>query len=289
MWTTSNVYDYHGWPPLAGQALVPPPTSHSNPLSRSGSAATGQSSSSTGNAAPTNGIPTANSQAVLDRFAAVYIPQWLRDVNRSAPGYVVSPDTTDQQDLVAYAEAVYPKKLLDEFNRAETVQEKEISDIVAYKQGRFTGRIFKRSGDEAASHEYAVKFLQLQFAEHAARKVDLAAADLYQFTIEPVEIPGLPHIFSLRAPPIREGYPAVDPNDVVVLRQLRPEMNWWQGIEFVATVHATRRAQGVILLRCKELKMYWETGVFNASFRPQGTSGGVLACYDRSNDFTVDF
>lgn len=64
----------------------------------------------------------------------------------------------------------------------------------------------------------------------------------------------------------------LDISDTVLLRQLVPEQHTWQGIEFVASVWAVKRAQATIVLRCDALHSLRGSMTFNVQFRPQGNS-----------------
>lgn len=202
----------------------------------------------------------------LDRFASVYVSKWLLEVNSALPIHVYLPDTSHTQDLTAYAESIYPKKLIDDMYTLEQREEREISDLLA--QGNSNLPHFAEAAQR--QHAYVKRFLPLQFMEHAARKEDLAQANLYNVPLEPFKDTNTLHLYKLQAPAIREGWPPLEPNDVVHLRQLRPGVRRWQGIEFVATVHATRRVQGFVILKCQALAQHIETMHFNVTFRPQG-------------------
>ena len=63
----------------------------------------------------------------------------------------------------------------------------------------------------------------------------------------------------------------LDIGDTLLLRQLYPEHQTWEGTEYVASVWAVRRAQATIILRCDALLIHrFSSMVFNVQFRPQG-------------------
>lgn len=90
----------------------------------------------------------------------------------------------------------------------------------------------------------------------------------------------IPHatLYVLQARSIREGWPPVDLGDRVELRQLRPNINAWQGLRFFATVDAVNRAKGEVMLRCDGLRGYEESMIFNVIWAVQGecTESGKL-------------
>ena len=76
------------------------------------------------------------------------------------------------------------------------------------------------------------------------------------------------------------GYPMLDIGDRILLRQLVPEQESWDKIEYEASVWAVKRAQATIILRCDALYDHRASMVFNVQFRPQGR---VLALRFRLN------
>lgn len=96
--------------------------------------------------------------------------------------------------------------------------------------------------------------------------LQLKQANLYHVDIL-VKPDGL---YILEARSIREGWPPVDLGDLVELRQLRPELQSFQGIVFEASVASINRARGSVTLRCDGLRSYQESLVFNVIWKPQG-------------------
>lgn len=62
----------------------------------------------------------------------------------------------------------------------------------------------------------------------------------------------------------------LDIGDTILLRQLYPETQAWEGVEYVASVWAVKRAQATIILRCDALHDHRFSMIFNVQFRPQG-------------------
>lgn len=62
----------------------------------------------------------------------------------------------------------------------------------------------------------------------------------------------------------------MDLGDRVELRQLRPNVQSWQGLRFFASVDAVNRAKGEVILRCDGLRGYEESGLFNVIWQVQG-------------------
>ena len=243
-----------------------PPTSVHSPTFDTGSGAFAHAGSALGaffEVEGNSGTYQQVSKDGMDRFASVYIPQWLRQVNTSRAVQTILPDDgSRKQNILAYPEHIYPKSLLEAFERAERQAEKAIS---------YSGPLEKlgvrdakgaspeaASGNEAPDTKYASKLVKLQVNEHSARKVELNSANLYNVPLTQYELPPAaptsaastssngtgPHrsvspvkLYKLQVPALREGYPMLDVSDVVLLRQLRPEQKSWQGIEFVASVY----------------------------------------------------
>ena len=226
-----------------------------------------------------SGKPSASSVALagMDRFASVYIPAWLLAVNDSSPSQFLAPSSPRKQDLQAYAENIYPKALLDRIVKSEVIAKAEIEKVLA----RLSSDMPKLDDISKESHAYAKRLLILQFKEHAQRWADLAKAALFAVSLEPYTEAGLPHLYKLSAPAIREGWPPLESNDAVHLRQLRPNQRTWQRVEFVATVYSTKRVQGIVILKCEALHDYIEHMIFNVTFRPQGTSSvSILSTFN---------
>ena len=242
-----------------------PPTSVHSPTFDTGSGAFAHAGSATGaffEVEGNSGTYQQVSKDGMDRFASVYIPQWLRYVNSSQPSQTILPDDgSRKQNILAYPEHIYPKSLLDAFDKAERQAEKAVSCSgpleklgVHDAKGAAAGAA---SSNEAPDTKYASKLVKLQVNEHSARKVELNSANLYNVPLTQYELPpaaststastasngtGPQHsvspvkLYKLQVPALREGYPMLDVSDVVLLRQLRPELKAWQGIEFVASV-----------------------------------------------------
>lgn len=132
----------------------------------------------------------------------------------------------------------------------------------------------KASLEELSPAAYARHWLPLQQAEYTARGLQLQQAALYGVPLRPrPRHPGEPvgpPLYTLEARSIREGWPPVDLGDVLSIRQLRPQYQSWQGLEFHASVAGINRAAGEVLLRCDGLLQYQESMVFNVVWRVQG-------------------
>ena len=80
------------------------------------------------------------------------------------------PETSRKQDLRDYAEEIFPKKLLDEYDAHEKTAESRISRA---------GVLQKVDTGSAVDPHYASKMTRLQLLEHQQRKKDLTSAALY--------------------------------------------------------------------------------------------------------------
>lgn len=233
----------------------------------------------------------------LSRFAELYVPVWLRRVNADRPQYVVprskaeafsvrpspcplvSLPESDASFLAAQIEysevhdALYPPRLIHHLG---VIERKNHERLLKEHYGRATsqGRFPARPAPLAlAPATYAHHWLPLQQAEYTARALQLQQAALYAVPLRPVaphpgDPPG-PPLYMLEARSIREGWPPVDLGDILNLRQLRPNFQSWQGLEFEASVAGINRAAGEVLLRCDSLMGYQEAMVFNVVWRVQ--------------------
>lgn len=257
--------------PYTSTSAHTPSGSASAPLSRSTSATT-PPVAPVGDLTPGQKDDQIRQSNKLDRFAAVYVSKWLLDVNAAQPRQTIVPENSRSQDVFAYADAIYPKALLDEYN----VQEELASGRTASTMHLPTSKL---AGADAVDLGYAAKLTGLQVAEHRQRKQDLALAAQFKVPLEIYNADdthgsklGTKGLYQLTIPALREGWPALDINDVVLLRQVYPVQQDWQGIEFVATVWAVQRARATIILKCDALHRNRVSMLFNIQFRPQGES-----------------
>lgn len=129
--------------------------------------------------------------------------------------------------------------------------------------------ILQNANDDKA---WGAHWLGLLREEYTTRIDLLAACCLYsvKLTLLP-PAPGLPPLFALEAPSIRENYPPISLDHRVYLRQLRPELHCGQGYAFEASIWNINRVAGVLTLRCDALSHdgMWETGIFNVCWQPQ--------------------
>lgn len=209
----------------------------------------------------------------LDRFATVYVPQILRDISNAHPSRVEHPRDVPLQDPLEYAKAIYPQNLLDTILSEKSSAEKQMSSetILNDIEPIHLEKLCNSSLDET----YAKKLLKMQNVEFLQRQDDLSSSTLYNVNISAAIKEDIPSgLFKLEAPEIREGYPALDINDVVFLRHIRgsPTSVVWDGVLYIASVQAVQRAAGIVIVKCPAIiqLVHSSTQSFIVSFEPQG-------------------
>ncbi|KWU42116.1 P-loop containing nucleoside triphosphate hydrolase protein [Rhodotorula sp. JG-1b] len=262
--------------PSAQHTFVPPPMQHM----------TGVPAPPQTNAVQPEQVPKLERPPGLSRFAELYVPMWLRRVNADPPVAVIPRSAAEafNIDHSTLHDSLYPPQLLHHLNEIERRNRVRISDMTK-KTDTLAGHGFKSAlaahgfkSPKAALEElspaaYARHWLPLQQAEYTARGLQLQQAALYGVPLRPrPRHPGEPvgpPLYTLEARSIREGWPPVDLGDVLSIRQLRPQYQSWQGLEFHASVAGINRAAGEVLLRCDGLLQYQEAMVFNVVWRVQ--------------------
>ncbi|GAA6027874.1 hypothetical protein JCM8097_001759 [Rhodosporidiobolus ruineniae] len=211
----------------------------------------------------------------LSRFAEKYVPMWLRNVNASMPHAIVprSPAEAFSIDYAPIHETLFPNRLLSLLSDIEGRNVRRVHQALAQLnyspiRGTSTSPI-----PPLTPTNYALHFIPLLQAEWQARSLQLQQAALYAAPLRPVprhpsEPPGPPN-YILEAKSIREGWPPVDLGDALTLRQLQPEHQTWQGLEFTASVAGINRAAGEVILRCDSLFFYQQSLVFNVMWKVQ--------------------
>ncbi|GAA5969919.1 hypothetical protein JCM11641_008085 [Rhodosporidiobolus odoratus] len=227
-------------------------------------------------AAPLPPVGNAEAPPGLSRFAIKYIPLWLRNVNVSLPGHIVprSPSESLTIDYTPLHNALFPPQLQNHLVEIERKNQARLG-LAFQKQVAISGSLLNRGTyhPPLTPTTYALHYHPLLQAEWTARRLQLVQAALYAVPLRPVpphpSDPPSPPRYILEAKSIREGWPPVDLGDVLTMRQLRPQYQTWQGLEFQASVAGINRAVGEIVLRCDGLMGYEESLVMNVQWRTQ--------------------
>lgn len=255
-------FDDADFPPLTRSIPSSSPSSAPSPPSSSDTILTSLPGGDSLGNAPSPPPSRKESPHSLDRFAPVYVPQWLLAVN-AYPAVVVAPDpqSAHRQDLVLYASKYLTAFQLETLRTTEEAAERRVQQAITTSRPARLANL-----DDQLETLYAAKMLRLQRWEYAARKKDMSAASLYKVSLKPLDEP---HLYLLENPSLRESFPLLEINDHVALRQLRNLVEVpYMGVELMASVHSVRRVLGQVVLRCEELEKYKDSMLFNANFRP---------------------
>ncbi|GAA5946687.1 hypothetical protein JCM3765_000349 [Sporobolomyces pararoseus] len=212
----------------------------------------------------------------LSRFARLYTPLWLRQVNTSIPSLVFPlPPSTENDTYSSMISDLYPPRLLAKFTQAE-----QDATARVRQQLSKTVNLSKLSTDYDSKNPstkapplklpplspstYAAHWIPLQALEYNARQYELYESTLYNVLLRPFDSAtstsassSTTHLYSLPTPFIRESWPPVQMGDTCFIRPLIPEIQGWKGVEVEARVYAIERIKGEVVLSVDQHASGW--------------------------------
>lgn len=212
----------------------------------------------------------------LSRFARLYIPLWLRQVNTSFPSLVFPlPPSTENDTYSSMVSDLYPPKLLSKLIQAEQDATARVRQQLSksvdlsklstdYDSKNPSTKARPLNLPPLSPSTYAAHWIPLQALEYNARQYELYESTLYNVLLRPFDSStstsspsSTTHLYSLPTPFIRESWPPVQMGDTCFIRPLIPEIQGWKGVEVEARVYAIERIKGEVVLSVDQYASGW--------------------------------
>ncbi|PBK71878.1 P-loop containing nucleoside triphosphate hydrolase protein [Armillaria solidipes] len=228
------------------EATVAPVTIKKPPESRRIRAKRKQQRESKGKEALAKRSPTSDMKSLsLDKYADVFVPQYLRDIQKQ-PHYFNALPPLPIFPSPSYCHGIYPNDMIN------TLSDAYQPDLLSSAPPESTLHLPGLTAERYREHWNTL----------LAWELDQVAADKEQIVLWKMGVRVVDwrqSHFSLVVAGIRESHPHLEVGDLIHLRQVLVEEKRGTGLAFESRVLTLRKREGFIHFFCPELKRYMQT------------------------------